>query len=247
MERADHQNLVDQMSYKVIKANNLIQKTRFNLSTVEQKTILYIISKIKPETKEFEEYNFSIIEYCKICGIDYKNGGNYKYIKQKLKSLRDKSIWIELEDKTETTLSWIEKVFINKQNGTIRIKIDNMMKPYLLQLQNHFTQYELFYVLSMKSQYSIKIYELLKSYQYLNRKQFDIEELKKTLCAENYKRFPDFKSRVLDIAMKEINMFSDINILYEIKKEGKKYAKLEFIIKPKNAIDRFKNISLFEK
>ena len=121
------------------------------------------------------------------------SGKNYKDIKQTSKSLRDKSIWITLEDGSETTLSWIDKITINKNSGSIKIKIDDMMKPYLIHLQRHFTSYELLYTLAMRSQYSIRLYEILKSYAYQKNKIFDIEDLKRTLSAENYIRFPDFK------------------------------------------------------
>lgn len=234
MKREDKQKLMARRSYKVVKANDLIQKTRFNLSAVEQKTILYLISKIRPEDTEFNEYAFSISEYCKICGIDYKNGKNYRTVKNVIKGLCDKSVWIELEDGTETLLRWIERPYINKNSGTIWVKIDDMMKPYLLQLQSRFTQYELFYTLAMKSQYSIRLYELLKSYQNVRHKRFDIDELKNMLFAENYTRFPDFKRYVLDTALKEINEFSDLNISYEIEKESRRYARLNFSIQFEN-------------
>jgi len=219
--------------YKVVKANELIQKSRFHLQLQEQKVILYIISRIKPEDIEFKEQAFEIIDFCRVCGLYTDSGANYKYIKQTLKSLRDKSIWITMPDGSETTLAWIDKVTMNKQSGTVIIKIDDMMKPYLLQLRERFTQYELLYTLAMKSQYSLRLYELLKSYEFQHNKVFELEDLKIKLSAENYTRFPDFKRKVLDISMREINSLSDINIDFAIIKEGRRYAKIEFSIKLK--------------
>ena len=223
--------------YKVVKSNELIQKSRFQLSLQEQKIILYLISKIRPEDMELKEHTFEIIEFCKVCGIDSSNGANYRYIKQTLKELRDKSIWLSLENGTETTLAWIEKVTMSRQSGAVKIKIDSDMKPYLLQLQEKFTQYELFYTLAMRSQYSIRLYELLKSYEYQQRKEFDIEDLKRLLSAENYNRYPDFKRFVLERAIKEINELSDISVTYEVRKQGKKYSRIEFIMKLKKDAD----------
>lgn len=228
-------------NYKVVKSNDLIQKSRFNLSLQEQKIILYLISKIKPEDMELKEHIFEIRDFCKVCGIEVDSGKNYKDIKQALKSLRDKSIWITLEDGSETTLAWIDKITMVKNSGSIRIKIDDMMKPYLLQLQQHFTSYELLYTLAMKSQYSTRLYEILKSYEYKRNIIFDINDLKRTLSAENYTRFPDFKRYVLDIALREINEFSDLTITYEIIKESRRYAKLNFSIQiKKNMRERMK-------
>ena len=223
--------------YKVVKSNNLIQKTRFQLTMQEQKIILYMISKIKPDEEDFSTLDFSISEFCKVCGMDSTSGKNYKDIKDKVKALSDKSAWVTLENGTETLIRWINKAWINKKSGTIKLRLDDDMKPYLLQLQNFFTQYELLYILAMKSQYSIRLYELLKSYEYQRKKIiFEIDELKRILSAENYERFPDFKRKVLDIALREMNDLSDLIVTYEIIKEGRRYAKLEFSIRLKKDI-----------
>lgn len=223
--------------YKIVKSNDLIQKSRFQLSLQEQKIILYLISKIKPEDIDLKEHIFEIRDFCKVCGLDTNSGANYKYIKQTLKNLRDRSIWLTLESGSETTLAWIDKITMNRQSGAVIIKIDEMMKPYLLQLKERFTRYELLYTLAMRSQYSIRLYEILKSYEYKRSKTFDLDELKRILSAENYTRYPDFKRKVLDIAMREINDLSDITVLFEIVKEGRRYAKLEFLVQPKKNID----------
>jgi len=234
LEAEEMLNLQIRRSYKVVKHNNIIQKARFQLSLQEQKIILYIISKIKPDDAEFILQDFSIIEFCKNCGIDYDNGKNYKNVKDTIKSLSDKSLWVTFENGTESLMRWINKAWINKKSGNIKIRLDDDMKPYLLQLQRDFTEYELLYTLAMRSQYSIRLYELLKSLVYQRKPQdFDIEDLKRVLFAENYKLYGDFKRNVLEISMREINEFSDINITYEIEKQGRKFSKITFFIKEK--------------
>jgi len=102
--------------------------------------------------------------------------------------------------------------------------------------------------LAMKSQYSIRLYELLKSYEYQRKRIFDIEELKLRLSAEHYKRFPDFKRKVLDRALEEINTLSDLDVTYTIIKESRRFAKIEFtmmVIKDINK--RLKTWSNIEK
>ena len=224
-------------NYKIVKANDIIQKSRFNLRLQEQKIILYLISKLKPEDLELQEHNFQTKDFCKVYGLDDDSGKNYTNIRQTLKNLRDKSIWVTLPDGSEETLSWFDKVRINKNSGAVTIKISDMMKPYLLQLKERYTQYELLYTLAMKSQYSLRLYEILKSYEYQQKKIFDIIELKKLLSAENYTRFPDFKRYIIDTAMREINKLSDLTVTYEIIKESRKFVKIEFIIKIKKDLN----------
>jgi len=234
--------------YKVVKHNDLVQKARFQLSLQEQKVILFMISKLKPETIDFTYQDFSIIEFCKICGIDYNNGKNYKNVKDTIKALADKSAWLKLDKDTETLVRWINKVTISKKSGLIKLRLDDDMKPFLLQLQQNFTSYELLYTLAMRSQYSVRLYELFKSYEWRRRCKFDMEGLKKILFAEQYKRFPDFKRYVLDIAMREINDLTDIAVEYEIIKVGRKYGGIEFSIRTKKDLqERMKAWSNIEE
>jgi plasmid replication initiation protein len=231
----DHE-LSQLRDYKVIKSNDLIQKSRFDLGTQEQKIVLYLISKIRPEDTELHEYEFSIVEFCKICGIDYANGKNYDNIKKTIKSLNDKSIWVTLNDGGETTMRWIERPYINKNSGVIKIKLDELMKPYLLQMQERFTQYELLYTLPMKSQYAIRLYEILKSYEWKKSVEMDLENLKRMMKAEHYTRFYDFKKKVIEIAMREIDDYTDLKVEYTLKKKGKQFTSIVFQIGTKETL-----------
>ena len=225
-------------SYTVVKSNDIIQKARFQLSTQEQKIILYLISKIKPGDREFESYQFDIAEFCNVCGIDIDNGKNYKNLKATIKSLADKSLWVQVDDEHEILFRWINDVDLKKKSGKIEVRFHDKMKPYLLELKNNFTQYELLYILAMKSQYAIRLYELLKSYEYLKRSViYDIAGLKKLLMAENYEVFNNFKQRVIDKAVIEINNLSDVLISYELIKEGRKYVKVKFHVQQKTDMD----------
>lgn len=226
--------------YLVVKANELIQKNRFELTLTEQKTVAYICSMIQPiQTEEsgFQlEYEFRIREYCRMCGIDYDNGKNYQDVKATLKKLRDKSMWLTLPDGSETTVGWLAKATTNKRSGIAHIKLDEDMVPYLFDLKQKFTQYQLYNVLGMKSAFSVRIYELMKSYSFRHTITFEIEELKRLLMVENvksYNRFPDFRRRVLEKAQEEINELTDINMSFEPIKAGRKVTSIRFIIDEK--------------
>lgn len=234
---AQSRDLTEARGYLVVKSNDIIQKARFQLSLQEQKIILYLISRIKPSDEDFVHHDFSIVEFCKVCGIDHSSGGNYKAVKEAIKTLSDKSVWLLFETGVEVLVRWINKAWLSKKSGVIRLRLDDDMKPYLLQLRERFTQYELLYTLAMRSQYSIRLYELLKSYEYKGGWLFEIDELKQLLSAEKYTRFPDFKRYILDTALREINDLSDLIVSYEIIKVGRKYGKVEFEIKRKEDME----------
>jgi len=233
MERKEVALLRD---YKVVKHNKLIQRSRYELSTQEQKIIFYLITKIKPTDTALDLYEFNIKDFCEVCGIDGTNGKNYALLKETISKLTSKIIWITLDNGDETIVRWIERPYISRKSGTIKIKLDELMRPYLLQLKDHFTAYNLYYTLAMKSKYSIRIYELLKSYENLSEYTFKIDTLKKMLFAEKYEMYKDFRVKVLDIALREINDFGDISVTYTIEKKGRKADKIKFKIVPKKDI-----------
>lgn len=215
---------------QVYKRDDMIQKGRHELSLQEQRCVLYAISKIKPEDSIFEAYTFDLSDFYKMCGLQ---GGSYTELKAILKGLSDRSWWATIDDKgTESLVRWFSTLRTNQKSGKVTIKFHEDMMPYLLELskqERFYTHYELQYVLPMKSQYAIRLYELLKSYQKNNYEWFfEIDTLKKLLNCENYTRFPDFRRWVIEPAIAEINEFTDIKIAWEPIKQGRKVVRVSF-------------------
>lgn len=248
-ERVPRLKEMETRNYPVVKSNYLIQKTRYDLSLAEQKLILHLIQLIEPKDDDFKTYYFSIRDYCKICGIDYDNGKNYKNIKHALKTLSDKSFWMERENGREVLMRWIDKVEIDHRKGVIDIKLDKDLKPYLLQLKTFFTKYNYLYVMTMKSQYSIRLYELLKSYENIQGIIYEVTELRKllNLTDDVLPRWVDFKRFVIEQAVKEINQFTDIKIKYDPIKRGRSVFEVAFHIKTKSDTDQVMAQRLIER
>lgn len=228
-----------QREFNVTKTNELIQNGRFDLSLMEQRIILVLIQKIMPNDKEFQVYEFSIKNFCDVCGIENRNCKSYINCKNAIKSLRDKSFWIK-KDKKEYLCSWISKAVLEEDSGIIEIELDKDLRPYLLELKKNFTSYSLFYILGMKSKYSIRVYEILKLYQYGNKITYDVENLKYMLSASNYKKLSDFKRFVLEPAVNEINNYTDISVEYSVSKDGKKIQCINFFIEEKEQTEVIK-------
>ena len=222
--------IFEQRHTLIVKSNELIRKSRFSLSVVEQKLVLYIISKIKPDDKEMVEYDFEIKDFCEVCGIDYLN--NLTQIKEIIKTLRDKSAWITLADGTETIVSWIEKAYLYHNSGKIKVRLDKDMMPYLLELKGNFTQYEFISILGFKSKFSIRLYEIFKSYAFLGKYSVSVDTLRKMLMLEptQYKMMYDFRRYVIDKSIEEIKEYSDLFITYNPVYTGRSITGFEFKI-----------------
>lgn len=236
--------LMEKRESQIVKANELITKSRFSLTAQQQKIVLYLISQLNPYDDDFKLYEFDIRDFCMVCGIDIEGGRMYDFLKTQIKSISDRSLWVTLENGEETLLRWIEKPYIDKKSGKVRIKFDNDMKPYLLQLNQKFTQYALYNTLLLKSKYSIRLYEFLKSLHFDKFKPYEyiitVEELRVRIGAEVYTDYKFFHRRALKPAVSEINENTDLYLEYEQIKNGKKVEKIKFNFKTKDVIEYLK-------
>ena len=236
--------IIDPRQLYVVKSNDIIQRSRFSLSLTEQKVILYLISKIYPNDEEFKEYEFSVSDFCRCIGLEPQSGANYNDVKDAIRQVRNKSMWIKLPNGTTSLVAWIEKARIVEGKGVIQIRLDNDLKPYLLQLKEHYTQYQLIYTLRMKSRYSLRLYELVMSYFHdklgTNKIRFSVDDLRSLLDAEKYSRYANLHADVIKPAVAEINRYSDLDLTYIQIKECRKTIAIEFVAKSKTALERIR-------
>lgn len=225
---------------KVVKSNELIQRSRYSLSLQQQKIILYVISMITPYDDDLKEYTFSIQEFCNVCGI-YDSGRNYSNLKSAILGIVNQTKWAQFTDGKFRTVRWIEEATIDPSGGTVSIKLDKKLKPHLIQLKEHFTSYELIWTLHFKSKYTVRLYEVIKSihFQELTEysREYQLDELRILLDAEKYTAWIHFKQRVLEPAVREINETSDKNVFMEVIKKGRAVEKVRFTITTKDTLE----------
>ena len=229
-------NINSERDRLVVKDNELIRKARYNLTVNQQKIIAYVVSKIKPTDKEFTKYEISIQDFCAVCGID--KAYFYSEIKEIIDNLDNKAFWVETEEKI-FKFRWFSEVEIIKGSGKINIILNSKIKNYLLELQENFTQYELYNILALKGKYSIRLYEWFKSYSFMKEKKIELEKLKHILEAEKYKEFKAFRRRVIEPAIKEICNYTDLEVSYERVTTGRIVTDLIFHIRFKEPLERY--------
>jgi plasmid replication initiation protein len=222
----------------IIKSNELIE-ARYKLSLNEQRLILLLISIIDPQDEDFQDYDLKVSDFTCMFGIENCKA-MHSEVEQAAKELVGKRLEIT-KGKNTAVVCWLSYAEYQKGGGTITIRFDKSLKPYLLQLKSHFTRYQLSMVVKFKSQYSIRLYELLKEYEYLGRggsfyKIIGMEELKGFfgIRKDEYKKIGNIKSRIIDPATKEISLYSDISITQvEYIREGRSVGSVKFTAEPK--------------
>lgn len=227
------ERIYEMREYQVVKSNEIIEKVKYNLTVTEQKVLLFSISKIKPKDELNQTYAFKIKDFCDVVGIDYSSGSNIKNVKKAITNVSNKGFFImtDKERRQWDLVNWYNKVTISESEGMIYYSFGEFVNRYLLNLAKNFTQYKLLSILPMKSSASIRLYELLKAKRGKNITEdvISIDELQEKLMIQ-YNDFYNFRKRVLDKAVEEINLYSDIGVEYEGVRDGREIKSIRFKI-----------------
>jgi plasmid replication initiation protein len=226
---------VQQYNKAVTKSNALIE-ANYKLSTLEQKIILYLISQIHKDDDDFKMYRLPIQEFSEMLG--YRGSPKYTELREITKNLMRKVLEIREGQKLKQ-LSWVSYVEYDERSGLVSLSFDPRLKPYLLQLKREFTTYRLKNVMELKSSYSIRMYELLKRWQYMKEVEIALDDLRMMVgAADKYHQYHNFKKRVLTPAQQEILEKTDIWFKYQEVRKKRKVMALRFYIQEKLTIDQ---------
>lgn len=216
----------------VTQAHNLIEARHNNpLTAREQKIVLTMASMIEPNDDDFKDYRISIKKFSEMLGLEGKT--KYTEVKEISKELMSKTIEIPQEDGGWLLAHWVSSAKYVKGEGVLELSFSPKLKPYMLQLKNHFTSYRLSNVLSLNSSYSIRLYELMKKWQHAGKWEKSVEELKLQfgVSEDSYNRYNHFKTRVILRAVEEVNEKTDLHISFNEIKKGRKVEKIKFLIR----------------
>ncbi len=239
----EEKGLQHQREQVVAQSNKLITRSQSQMSLRELRILLYLISKIRPDDQPGTEYRLSVAEIAKMAGTKQPN---YTAIKRIVNNM-NRMFWIEdFKPGVDAGFVWFSRALYAKSQGYIDFKFTEEITPYLFALQSHYTSYPLSFILPMRSQYSIRLYELLKRYksEHQNHEYFGVNltDLKRILDAEGYKRWVDFKRKALEPALGEmnsmptkgeVNIYSDIKATYRVEKMGRAVSAVVFHIMKK--------------
>ncbi|EIM5409614.1 replication initiation protein [Enterococcus faecalis] len=221
-----------QQYYYVVESNDLITKARHDLDARELKIMDYVVSKIKPDDKDFNIVQTSMYELTNVLNLK-RNGRTYSQLAESLESMRAKSVRVYNEVENRLTLTgWFEVVDL-WENGKIQLKINKQFAPYLLQLKHDYTQHLLIDTVKLKSKYSILLYKLMREADKDKGKSIAIlqgtpEEFKEWLGApENYD-YNRLKENILKKAVEEINLkIDDMDLEILQGRYGRKVVQVE--------------------
>ena len=234
----------DKKSLVIRKSNELIE-ARYKLSVAEQRVIVLLASEISPNDEDFKDYEIRVSDFAKMFGLETSNS-LYEKVQNASDSLVSRTLQLSIDTSSSRKTAWLSYVEYVKGSGVVKLRFDKSLKPYLLQLKSHFTQYQLNYVIDFKSQYSMRLYELLKMEAFKADKNgqfergFDVNEYRDLLGVDtkDYPLFANFKQKVIQPAIREITDKTDL-IIADVKygKTGRKVTNMTFFVGVRSEYD----------
>lgn len=218
----------------VVQSNRLIE-AKHELTLEEQRLVLFMVSLISPEDEDFKPYQIKINDLVGLLGIRGQ-GSLYQDIKNATERLIKRLLVIN-EPTGALHVSWISSAKYHDRKEAIDLRFDPLLKPYLIMLRREFTSYQLRTILRFRSAYSIRIYQLLKQYEGIGEREISLKQLRDNMTGGKYALYSDFKRNVLNIAKREINEHSDIEIDFIEKKKGRRVERILFTITHKQMVE----------
>jgi plasmid replication initiation protein len=217
-------------SHRIVKSNLLIE-SRYRFSLIETKMFLLLIKDIPINDRIFTERKLYIRDLIEDAHI----GSRAIYSRIKEISMKFSVLYIDLK-KSEDAFDHrpiMSRFDYEKGREYILYQFNERLRKHLLRLKDNFTSYDIENIINCNSVYSIRIYELLKSFEYKKKKKktFELSELKKMFdCEDAYKKWSDFRRFVLETAKKELKKHSDIYFDFSGIKKGRSIKLVEFRI-----------------
>lgn len=248
-----------------MKDNALIEASH-RLSEIEHRLILLAIVKARSLTNNIEELkNMEFVIHASEYMEHYKvnKGTAYLNLKKAVIGLHEAKWGYKYLNKLGNRVVQLEHFtktakYIDSE-GTVIFSFSDAIIPLLIQLERSFTQYEIKQIADLKSAYSMRMYEfLMQQFDKVKRQgwlEITLEDLRFRLglLPSEYERMGNFKSRVLDYSVSEINENTHLNVKYEQQKQGRVITGFRFEFsekeseKPKPKLPKSPDSDLFKE
>ena len=231
----------DKMGNLIVKDNALIEASH-KLSESEQRLVLLAILKGREFCDSIEELKDKELiihaeDYMKAFGVERQSA--YESLKKAVLGLFEAK-WgyrfVNSKGNIEVAYErFTQSAKYVENEATVKFMFANSIIPMLVELERNFTSYEIEQVANLRSRYAMRLYECLIRFKASKLLNITLDELRFRfgLLDTEYKVMSDFKKRVLDMAVKDINDNTDITVSYDQHKQGRTITGFTFKFKQK--------------
>jgi plasmid replication initiation protein len=221
-----------------VRQHNAITNARYEYSEMQLDIFLYLLSSLRKDQPD-GIYEISVGEMSKLTGKKY----NYQQLRLATEGMGSRMFEIPNETDKKGRQVWrqmwmFDRVDYVHGTGVIEIEFTRTIQPYLFDLKANFTSFQLYSALRLGSKHAKRIYTLCSQWKDKGQSpEYVIEEFKRMIGLVNdkgdieYAEITMFKKFVLDIAVKQINEHTDLEIGYNLRKRGRSFQNITFTIK----------------
>ena len=225
----------------VVKDNALINAS-YNLEVTEQRLILLSIIRARETGQGISSDSKLEIHASDYASrFDVTKEAAYNALKNAVNNLFERKFsFKEIHKDTNKEIvvksRWVSRIAYIDDLATLEVTFAPDVVPLITRLEKHFTSYQLKQVAQLTSKYAIRLYEFLIAWRDVGKTPvISLSEFRERLGLEmnEYQKMVNFKSRVLEPAIKQINELTDIHVKYEQYKTGRSISALSFTFKHK--------------
>lgn len=219
----------------VVKSNRL-NTAQYNLSLPEVRLMQLAIINARETGTGFTKNEPLILhasQYAEAFGVSAS--GAYKALSNAGKKLLGRTfVFLDRKDGNLVGANWVQRIKYLDAQGAIELifTVDVAEEIYNLDgRKQFFSQYALRQTASIQRVYSLRLYELLIQWVYLAEfPVFDLNQIRLQLEVKDgmYPQYSDFRKRILEPAIKEVNETTDIKVTYEPVRTGRIITGLQF-------------------
>ena len=229
-----------------VQKRNILNELRANKLTLQEVRFFSIyLSKINPMDINTRVVRFSLEDFQKIMDFDTLN---LTQLRSATNSLLGKVVNIPKENgRGYTAFQLFKKCDIYQDDfGKWYITIDahDDALPLMFEFKDKYFKYRLYNALRLKSASHIRMYEILKQYESLGKREIVVSDLQDMLGV-HYSRWERFRTKVLDSSQQALRETTDICFDYNRGRVGNGGKWLTIIFTIRKNIPEDKNMILF--
>jgi plasmid replication initiation protein len=231
----------------VVKDNALIEASH-SLNLVPQRLIVLAIIEAREQGTMIKAGGILKIkasDYVKTFDVSAKSGAAYQALKSAADELLGATFKWKSKDengKQEINVSqFVQRVTYVEDAAYIKIMFSQDVMPLITRLDKRYTEYDLIQISDLNSSYSLRVFEMLMQWiGNRNPPTIKLEDFRERLglAGDQYETMSDFKKRVLNPSLAEINLKTNIEAEYQQEKEGVKIVGFKLISKYKKTIKK---------
>jgi plasmid replication initiation protein len=228
-----------QTDKKIVTQDNKLVSAIYKLNLNEKRLLLIAASRINPLKMPSEVKPFVVTadEWLEIYP-DSKEP--YRDLKRASLDLMKRQAFVGGKD-DGLLINWLESCEYSAKKGRVTVEFTRRMTFLMCGFLEQFTSYNLLEVASLKSMYSIRLYENLCRFRTTHHRKWLLDDFKRLMFVSGlYPRFTNLRDRVIVPAVKEINLKTPLNVSYSLHKQGRDIVAVSFKFSEKTINQRQK-------